>query len=68
VKHGGAGSRDRRIRIIFSDTYDPMNLPYWTQVGGPRSTDHTLITLDATDMRFATPQGFNSGEQFYTYL
>ncbi|MSQ62590.1 MAG: allantoinase PuuE [Betaproteobacteria bacterium] len=25
-------------------------------------------TLDANDMRFAMPQGFNSGEQFYQYL
>jgi peptidoglycan/xylan/chitin deacetylase (PgdA/CDA1 family) len=25
-------------------------------------------TLDANDMRFATPQGFNSGKQFYRYL
>ncbi len=25
-------------------------------------------TLDANDMRFATPQGFNSGEQFFSYL
>jgi putative urate catabolism protein len=25
-------------------------------------------TLDANDMRFATPQGFNSGDQFETYL
>lgn len=25
-------------------------------------------TLDANDMRFATPQGFNSGDQFYAYL
>jgi len=25
-------------------------------------------TLDANDMRFATAQGFNSGEQFYQYL
>ena len=25
-------------------------------------------TLDANDMRFATPQGFNTGEQFYQYL
>ena len=25
-------------------------------------------TLDANDMRFATSQGFNSGDQFYTYL
>ncbi|MGL4490405.1 MAG: 2-oxo-4-hydroxy-4-carboxy-5-ureidoimidazoline decarboxylase, partial [Rhizobiaceae bacterium] len=25
-------------------------------------------TLDANDMRFATPQGFNTGEHFYQYL
>ena len=25
-------------------------------------------TLDNNDMRFATNQGFNSGDQFYTYL
>ncbi len=25
-------------------------------------------TLDTNDMRFATPQGFNSGDQFYAYL
>ncbi|MBM3368717.1 MAG: allantoinase, partial [Betaproteobacteria bacterium] len=25
-------------------------------------------TLDANDMRFASPQGFNSGEQFLQYL
>ena len=25
-------------------------------------------TLDINDMRFTTPQGFNSGDQFYTYL
>ncbi|MFC3120051.1 allantoinase PuuE [Agaribacter flavus] len=25
-------------------------------------------TLDTNDMRFATPQGFNSGEQFFQYL
>ena len=25
-------------------------------------------TLDSNDMRFATQQGFNSGEQFFVYL
>ena len=25
-------------------------------------------TLDANDMRFATPQGFNAGDQFFAYL
>jgi len=25
-------------------------------------------TLDTNDMRFATPQGFNSGDQFFNYV
>jgi len=50
----------------ISDTYDD-DLPWWRATDG----DPQLIipyTLDANDMRFATPQGFNSGDQFYTYL
>ncbi len=43
------------------------DLPYWdTRFGEPQLM--VPYTLDANDMRFATPQGFNSGEQFYTYL
>ena len=37
----------------------------------PYYEDGQLIvpyTLDANDMRFATPQGFNSGDQFFAYL
>ncbi len=43
------------------------DLPYWTQDYG---RPHLVIpyTLDTNDMRFATYQGFNSGDQFYTYL
>ena len=43
------------------------DLPYWIRVGG---RDQLVVpyTLDANDMRFATPQGFNSGDQFYAYL
>ncbi|MEO0389909.1 MAG: allantoinase PuuE [Pseudomonadota bacterium] len=50
----------------ISDVYDD-DLPYWAQIDG---RDQLLIpyTLDCNDMRFATPQGFNSGDQFYTYL
>jgi OHCU decarboxylase len=50
----------------ISDTYDD-DLPYWMQV---RDGDQLIIpyTLDCNDMRFATPQGFNSGDQFYAYL
>lgn len=42
-------------------------LPYWVE-GSNRP--HLIIpyTLDANDMRFATPQGFNSGDQFFAYL
>lgn len=49
-----------------ADTYAD-DLPYW-------DTFHTNpqlmipYTADANDMRFATQQGFNSGDQFYTYL
>jgi peptidoglycan/xylan/chitin deacetylase (PgdA/CDA1 family) len=43
------------------------DLPYWSFVNG-RSQLMVPYTLDANDMRFATPQGFNSGEQFYQYL
>ncbi len=43
------------------------DLPYWVRVG---DRDQLIVpyTLDCNDMRFATPQGFNSGDQFYTYL
>jgi putative urate catabolism protein len=42
-------------------------LPYY--VKGPKGP-HLIVpyTLDANDMRFATPQGFNSGDQFFSYL
>ncbi len=50
----------------YSDTYAD-DLPYWVAHG----TKTQLIvpyTLDSNDMRFATPQGFNSGDQFFSYL
>ena len=52
--------------LYSSDAYAD-DLPYW--VKGPKGP-HLIIpyTLDANDMRFATPQGFNSGDQFYAYL
>jgi putative urate catabolism protein len=53
--------------LYSSDSYAD-DLPYW--VARPQGGSHLIIpyTLDANDMRFATPQGFNSGEQFYAYL
>ena len=49
-----------------SDSYAD-DLPYWVQFG---DLDQLVVpyTLDANDMRFATPQGFNSGDQFEAYL
>ena len=54
--------------LYDSDAYDD-DLPYWAN---KFDTDkkHLVIpyTLDANDMRFASPQGFNSGDQFFNYL
>ncbi len=49
-----------------SDAYDD-DLPYWRGHAG-RQQLIIPYTLDANDMRFATPQGFNSGDQFEAYL
>jgi len=49
-----------------SDCYSD-DLPYWDY----SFTSPQLMvpyTLDANDMRFATAQGFNSGQQFFDYL
>ena len=52
--------------LYDADAYND-DLPYWTRIA---DKDHLVVpyTLDANDMRFATPQGFNSGEQFFAYL
>jgi allantoinase len=54
-----------------SDSYGD-DLPFWLQV---RKTDQSLApqlvlpyTLDCNDMRFALPQGFSQGDDFFTYL
>ena len=57
-------------------TYDSDNygddLPFWTEVetSAGDKKPHLVVpyTLDTNDMRFASPQGFNSGEQFFSYL
>ncbi len=42
-------------------------MPYWNyDYGRPQLI--VPYTLDANDMRFATNQGFNSGDQFFAYL
>ena len=52
--------------IYDSDSYSD-DLPYWEKINDKQ---HLIIpyTLDNNDMRFATNQGFNCGEQFFQYL
>ena len=49
-----------------SDSYSD-DLPYW-EFRGKKKQLIIPYTLDNNDMRFATNQGFNCGDQFYTYL
>lgn len=52
--------------LYDADSYAD-ELPYWVEEAGK---PHLVVpyTLDANDMRFATNQGFNSGDQFFAYL
>ncbi|MFB7876575.1 allantoinase PuuE [Nocardia sp. NPDC056064] len=58
VEHGGF--------VYDADSYAD-DLPYWTEVAGQA---HLIVpyTLDTNDMRYASPAGFPSGEQFFTHL
>lgn len=56
----------------YDSDYYGDDLPFWAEV---TKTDGEKVpqlvvpyTLDSNDMRFATPQGFNTGEHFYEYL
>jgi putative urate catabolism protein len=53
--------------LYDADSYAD-DLPYWVKT--PAGKPHLVVpyTLDTNDMRFASPQGFNSGEQFFSYL
>ena len=63
VEHGG---------FLYDSDYYGDALPFWSEVTLPDTSvkPHLVVpyTLDTNDMRFATAQGFNSGEQFYRYL
>jgi OHCU decarboxylase len=57
---------ETRAFAYVADAYAD-DLPYWHESPyGPQLI--VPYTLDANDMRFATPQGFNSGDQFFAYL
>jgi allantoinase len=63
VDHGGL--------TYDSDSYAD-DLPFWLSVQKTDGTraPHLVVpyTLDCNDMRFALPQGFSQGEDFFTYL
>ncbi|MFW7348529.1 MULTISPECIES: allantoinase PuuE [Pigmentiphaga] len=57
---------------LYDSDYYGDDLPFWTEVetsSGARKP-HLIVpyTLDANDMRFATPQGFNTAGHFFDYL
>jgi putative urate catabolism protein len=58
--------------LLYDSDYYGDDLPLWQQVKTVNGEDRTHLvipyTLDVNDMRFATAQGFNSGEQFFQYL
>ncbi|SHM27708.1 allantoinase PuuE [Rhizobacter sp. OV335] len=56
----------------YDSDYYGDDLPFWMQV---RKTDGSLAphlvvpySLDTNDMRFSLPQGFATGDDFFTYL
>lgn len=63
VEHGG---------FLYDSDYYGDELPFWMEVetGGGQRQPHLVVpyTLDANDMRFASPQGFNTATQFFDYL
>ena len=69
---GRVGPNTRRLVaeeggfLYDADSYAD-DLPYWVAVAGKNQLI-VPYTLDANDMRFATAQGFNSGDHFFAYL
>ncbi len=63
AEHGG---------FLYDADYYGDELPFWMEVmlGDGRSVPQLIVpyTLDVNDMRFASPQGFNSATQFFDYL
>ena len=59
-------------QIKYDCDYYGDDLPFWTQLTNAQgqSRCHLIIpyTLETNDMKFSSPGGFNSGEQFFQYL
>ncbi len=58
--------------FLYDSDYYGDDLPFWTRVqkSDGSQVNHLVVpyTLDTNDMRFATPQGFNTGDHFFEYL
>lgn len=52
--------------LYDADDYSD-DLPFWQTLAG-KTQLIVPYTLDANDMRFASAQGFNAGDQFFNYL
>lgn len=63
VEHGG---------LLYDADYYGDDLPFWMPVSlsNGEVRQHLVVpyTLDCNDMRFASPQGFADGEEFFRYL
>ncbi len=63
VEHGG---------FLYDSDYYGDDLPFWREVktSAGEIKPHLIVpyTLDANDMRFASPQGFNTADHFFSYL
>ena len=74
---GRDSPRTRRLvaddgQLAYDSDYYGDDLPLWMKV---TRTDGAVVprlvvpyTLDTNDMRFALPQGFSQGDDFFTYL
>jgi allantoinase len=58
--------------FLYDSDYYGDDLPFYTDVtkSNGEVVSHLVVpyTLDSNDMRFASPQGFNTGEHFFQYL
>ncbi|WP_201443345.1 allantoinase PuuE [Marinobacter nitratireducens] len=58
--------------FLYDSDYYGDDLPFWVRQSDSAGDMHNHLvvpyTLDTNDMRFATPQGFNTGDHFFEYL
>lgn len=58
--------------FLYDSDYYGDDLPFWSRQSDSSGELHNHLivpyTLDTNDMRFASPQGFNTGDHFFEYL